>query len=115
MLVFTNELGLQKDRFVESSKTIVPLCANLLYGPETNVGNAISNCKSGYPIDRHGEPLRTADGAPDIDAQPILRMSVDVSQRRCSYRNTTGKMQGDIVFNDVGQLKCYSRMSVDVS
>jgi len=44
-----------------------------------------------------------------------LMMSVDVSQRRCSYRNTTGKMQGDIVFNDVGQLKCYSRMSVDVS
>ena len=45
----------------------------MLYG---NAGK-VSNCKSGPPIDKQGQAVRTAAGAPDVDAQPpcFLRYS----------------------------------------
>ena len=50
------------------------MCAVLLYGP---TAGKVSNCKSGRPINKNGASVCTADGLPDIDAQPpcFLRFS----------------------------------------
>jgi hypothetical protein len=62
------------------------ICANLLYGPADGRGK-VSNCKSGMPLDREGQPLTTSNGSPDVDAQPccFLRFSPNVFQDEAPY------------------------------
>jgi hypothetical protein len=51
------------------------MCANLLYGSCSGTG--ISNCRAGYPIDKHGCKVCTVDGSADTGAPPpcFLRFS----------------------------------------
>lgn len=55
---------------------ICAMCGALLHG-HANQNSALSNKRLGPPLDRDGNPVRTEDGAIDVNAQPpfLLRFS----------------------------------------
>ncbi len=62
--VFSKGLTVSRDALFSG---MCAMCANLLHG---SVGTKVSNCLSGAPIDKNGQAVLTAAGAPDVDAQP---------------------------------------------